>query len=330
MNFASQENEFREYMKSYLDDFVRQYTADQPDDKYAVSEVFWEARARINSLNEEDIQSTMKQNGISAKCIVLDMLQHLAGDRISQNESAGAFYRLHMNVIDEKMRLGFIKAEEYALAKTIAEYMRSGGDLSDSCALRQFTQQRAQEFNSAAEEERKRAGGMMCLFGVVIFFVFVAIGLAVAGDPVSSEDPDQTQVDESQLTPIPIANGQIIDAPAEEALAPLSVVTQGKRSFYIVLEPIGDSGSPMSFFVRGDCEAEVQVPLGEYEIYYATGEDWYGKEALFGFNTAYFKCDETFLFFDDGEYYQGWTLELYTQSDGNLSTEYITAADFPG
>ena len=75
--------------------------------------------------------------------------------------------------------------------------------------------------------------------------------------------------------------------------------------------------------------AEILVPLGKYLIYYATGNTWYGKKSLFGDDTSYYQCDGTFDFYADGDYYMGYTLELYPQIDGNLETSPIPATDFP-
>lgn len=84
----------------------------------------------------------------------------------------------------------------------------------------------------------------------------------------------------------------------------------------------------MSFFVRAGETANVDVPLGEYTLYYATGETWYGPELVFGDETIYYKADETFDFYEEGGYINGWTVELYLQFDGNLSTDTIDPDEF--
>ena len=85
----------------------------------------------------------------------------------------------------------------------------------------------------------------------------------------------------------------------------------------------------MSFYVRGGQPVEVDVPLGEYEIYYTVGDVWYGQNSKFGPDGVYEKCDGTFNFYFDGTHYRGWTLELYPQYNGNMHTESIDAKDFP-
>lgn len=133
------------------------------------------------------------------------------------------------------------------------------------------------------------------------------------------------------LQPVPIQNGQIVTYPSGDQVAPLTVQTAGGSNFYIVLNPIDReaiSNGAMSFLVSAK-SAEVDVPLGTYEIYYAYGSDWYGKEYKFGENTEYFKCNEMFEFTADDEMVYGWTLTLYKVSNGNMSTDEVSKDYFP-
>lgn len=139
----------------------------------------------------------------------------------------------------------------------------------------------------------------------------------------SGSDPDVG------LSAVPIHNGEIIIEPSEEGLAPLTIETRGTEKYYVPLKPLGYEGSEMSFYVIGGQTAEVLVPLGYYELYYATGNTWYGLENLFGSKTERFKCDDTFDFYEEDNYYQGWTVTLYKVSNGNMSTKAVSEEDFP-
>lgn len=77
-------------------------------------------------------------------------------------------------------------------------------------------------------------------------------------------------------------------------------------------------------FIRAGQSAETLVPLGTYRIRYATGETWYGEDFLFGPQTSYSEADQSFRFMDEGYQYSGYTLELFLQRHGNLSTNRIT------
>lgn len=89
------------------------------------------------------------------------------------------------------------------------------------------------------------------------------------------------------------------------------------------------TGARMSFYVSAGKSAEVLVPLGEYEIYYATGQTWYGPDDKFGSDTQFYKCDDTFDFYEDDDGYVGWTLTLYKVSNGNMDSTPIDEGDFP-
>lgn len=136
--------------------------------------------------------------------------------------------------------------------------------------------------------------------------------------------------DSAKPKEVPFKNGEIIVQPKDQRLCPLSVEVTGNNAYYVYLDSMRSTGNDMAFMVSPECTVEVDVPIGEYEIYYAAGTSWYGQDLLFGEDTAYYKCDGTFDFYDDGTYYQGWTLELYLQPNGNLDTDIIGASEFPG
>ena len=137
--------------------------------------------------------------------------------------------------------------------------------------------------------------------------------------------------------PVLVSNGEIVKDTSLEQLAPLTVETSGVKSYYVFLKCLSVSGAgfhlpsagDMSFYVTSGQSAEVLVPLGEYEVYYATGETWYGPEIKFGSGTEYFKCGKTLSFVETLSGYSGWTMTLYPVYNGNLETETLTAAEFP-
>ena len=78
-----------------------------------------------------------------------------------------------------------------------------------------------------------------------------------------------------------------------------------------------------SYFIRSGGVVDIDVPVGTYEIKYATGRQWYGTSYLFGPETVYSKADSTFTFSFDGYQYSGYTVELIMQQNGNLRTSGI-------
>lgn len=132
--------------------------------------------------------------------------------------------------------------------------------------------------------------------------------------------------------PTPISapiSGRMLDFDLSlEYIAPLTIETRGDKNYYIKLKDISTGAVVLSTYISGGDTADFEVPLGEYELVYATGNNWYGIDLLFWEETQYFKANETFDFYDDGEYINGWTVELYLQNNGNLTTTEISADDF--
>lgn len=163
---------------------------------------------------------------------------------------------------------------------------------------------------------------------------------AHAADATESEMPTLATQPEPE-------NGYIFEDIQMEKTAPLAIETFGTGGYYFVLDPIqlyieSDATSfektraemnadytYLKFYAVAGSAVDIPVPLGEYEIYYATGDVWYGEGDLFGADTVYHKCDDTFLFtIEDGQC-SGWTIELMPVPNGNLNTEVIDAEDFP-
>ena len=86
----------------------------------------------------------------------------------------------------------------------------------------------------------------------------------------------------------------------------------------------GSSNAELVFFVRGGTPTKVKVPLGNFELKYANGKDWYSSQCLFGINTTTSKADELFRFEAKGNQISGFTVELIRQRHGNLETHEIS------
>lgn len=81
-------------------------------------------------------------------------------------------------------------------------------------------------------------------------------------------------------------------------------------------------------FIRSGESVNLFVPLGSYDLRYATGETWYGYEDLFGPTTAFFKTDSKMEFKQSGNTFQGHTIELIPRANGNLQTSKINKNNF--
>jgi hypothetical protein len=123
-------------------------------------------------------------------------------------------------------------------------------------------------------------------------------------------------------------NGAVQKFTTSELIAPLEI-RGGSGSNYLVKLVNAYTKDPiMTIFVHSGSTATVDVPLGNYEFRYASGEKWYGYKYLFGPNTSYSKADKTFDFIDTGSQISGYTITLYKVSNGNLRTSRIEATQF--
>lgn len=134
---------------------------------------------------------------------------------------------------------------------------------------------------------------------------------------------------EKKLFPvIPPDSGTILRAPALDCVAPLTIVTTGSNDYFIKLVSVSDKSKEFWVYVRGGTTVDIDMPLGVYELRYCTGQTWYGTSDKFGPDTTYCKADSLFPFTETDGYYNGWTVELFVQPDGNLDIEDIDASEF--
>lgn len=104
-------------------------------------------------------------------------------------------------------------------------------------------------------------------------------------------------------------------------------VPKGTEHYYVLLKEIASHGEEktLAFFIGPGETEEIAVPFGQYYVYYAAGETWYGEEHLFGPDTVYSKADDIFEFDEENE---GWDVELIEQFGGNLDTLDAAPSDF--
>lgn len=149
--------------------------------------------------------------------------------------------------------------------------------------------------------------------------------------------PHLTPVDEPE-------NGHVFLSPQYQRLCPLSVSVSDGSSYYIYLKYMrapGNSydsrhksgygeGDDLAFYIRPGETVELDVPVGVYKLYYATGDVWYGTQYKFGEDTAYFSSDDLLDFYTSYDSTYGVTLELWAQYNGNFETGEISETAFPG
>lgn len=141
--------------------------------------------------------------------------------------------------------------------------------------------------------------------------------------PAVSSEPEFNQP-EADLPP----NYSITKHSTDDLVAPLEITTPYDGNYYyIMLRDHDTDESVIDFFMHSGDTHEFSVPLGEFDIYVACGEVWYGEDYLFGPDGGYSKLDSIFSFtieYDSqGSYYAGYELELETVYGGNLDSHDV-------
>lgn len=171
----------------------------------------------------------------------------------------------------------------------------------------------------------------------ILFIIYMA-----NKDVVSTSAPNNSAISANETisstvapTPSPkvvsvAPNGCIMKFPVDDCVAPLTIKTTNYvDDYYIYLQNIINPNNDMAFFTYGGTTVNIEVPLGQYKLFYCSGKNWYGLDYKFGDETVYFCSDELLSFWEDNNFIHGHTLELYKQVNGNFGTKNINASAFP-
>jgi hypothetical protein len=128
----------------------------------------------------------------------------------------------------------------------------------------------------------------------------------------------------SALNEVP-ANGDTENLTGRSAGSPFSVtVPAGDEYYYVILRNTSDNKIAVTLFVYAGKTVQINVPIGDYRMYYACGKTWHGKDDLFGAETTKQKADQILNFTADS----GLSVVLIKQTNGNLSTSEASSSDF--
>ena len=146
--------------------------------------------------------------------------------------------------------------------------------------------------------------------------VLVCIGLAIWWFQSSGcQNSDLKDVD------MP-SNGAVLSGSSGGG-ASYKITASSSDSCYVKV--INSAGkTQVGFFVRAGSSAEVSVPTGTYNVHFAYGEKWYGKENLFGKNTTYGQ-DKQSVTLNLGDQM---TYSMQKKSSGNFRMSSLSASDF--
>lgn len=211
--------------------------------------------------------------------------------------------------------------------------------------------------NRTGKEEN--GGGLRAGRGCVVLAMLVILGFAVCATGVFKDSPEKgnrrrtqrqsakaanpyaSMTDEELLklvnapskasernepypeVPIP-QNGECRSHKAGYASSPLKITADYGSHYFVKLVDAGTGAAAFDVFVHGGRSVEVDIPDGKYEIRYACGERWFGREHLFGRKTRYSKAEGAFEFSNGN----GYSITLRKVRWGNLRTSSIDADEF--
>lgn len=178
------------------------------------------------------------------------------------------------------------------------------------------------------------------LLTIIAIGVLASIGIPAYQDYIADKDATMQvseqntiismpeQVETMPPVPKPSSGLYAQNLDGRQAIAPLEIRTDSGSDYYVKVVDVVHNIDALTIYIHGGETVEVKVPLGSYEIKYASGNTWYGGKTLFGSETSYNKADEFFAFTDNGSQITGYTITLYQVVDGNLQTISIDESQF--
>jgi len=124
------------------------------------------------------------------------------------------------------------------------------------------------------------------------------------------------------------ATGVMSKSFSTSGVAPLEIKTTAGTNYFVKILDWNTKTEIMTAFIRGGVPFETKLPVGTYELRYASGHDWYGAALDFGEGAVYARCDDIFEFNKTDRGYSGYTVELILQDNGNLQTDPISQDEF--
>ena len=133
-----------------------------------------------------------------------------------------------------------------------------------------------------------------------------------------------------KLKKVAIESGKMLKTAAGSKVAPLKIKVGKGQNYYLYFKNSKTPSNSFAFYLKSGKSKTMNVPLGTYTLYYATGKTWYGKKYKFGNATSYHKLDKKVKFYISGNRYMGHSIKLYSVENGNVTTSGVGEGEFPG
>lgn len=192
---------------------------------------------------------------------------------------------------------------------------------------------KTQSQNQEIAEKKHSYAWLLWLLAIGGLIFFISSSEKTPADseyvaPIESAE-SQTLIQEEWKkthTALPLPTTGVVYKASKRGNSPLQIFTESQSgdSYFIKIDNVNTGQNAMKLFIRSGDSIKVNLPVGSYEIKYASGASWYGETDLFGLETSYSKAEEIFTF----DEYNGYKIELIKQADGNLQTSNINANAF--
>ncbi len=218
----------------------------------------------------------------------------------------------------------------------------------------EYRKQKAEkERKEKRKERRKKIYKVLFILLILGAIIFWAINSSIPNDNSSNStnklNPSiRTNTPTPTATPKPMSiyNGKMLITPEYEGVSPFTVIADSNTDYYIYLEykwapsnttekrsikskATSPYESDIAFYLKAGQTVSINVPIGVYKMYYATGSTFFDTKLLFGTATRYYEADDLLNFYADNEYYRGHTITLKPVSNGNFDTDPISKSEFP-
>lgn len=157
---------------------------------------------------------------------------------------------------------------------------------------------------------------------IILLVILVAMAF-LFGDPEVNKAQHNISAPIQTQQPLSLPEtGKVFFGKALERESSLTVYNKTSSSCLIKLKDSSNKDI-FSFFVRAHDTIDMAVPTGNYYIYIAQGDEWYGAVDCFGEETCYYKNDELIDFYN-----YTWEYTLFTTTNDNFSETPISANEF--
>lgn len=164
---------------------------------------------------------------------------------------------------------------------------------------------------AAPERANGRAGGFSWRVAVPFWLIVLGLGYWVFSGSVGFGKP----------LALPASAPLLINLQLGSPSSPLTIRTPAvaqKANYFVKLEEWSSKNLAATIFVRGGESVTTRIAPGTYRIRVASGESWFGQDALFGARTAVMTGKVALVFTAT----QGQIIDLTQVAAGNLPMDH--------